>query len=364
MRPSFLETSKYAALQLKQSRFAYYFIAAALSVAYALSFVSWLRLCSQACAEGHTYRIFGFTFETIGLIFFPFLMLLHLLSRRFMVLGTFTSWLLSAALGSELIFIYVQKYKIGSWCPICLAIASMLAVAGMACLYSYYRNFKLSFELGDKGQLMNNICKGFTGCIFFVMGFILAFAGVAKSNPLRAEEASVKESIAFGNLRSPIEVFVFTDWRCPSCRKLEPTLEYILPRIMQTARVTFVDDPIHPETMNFTPYNVSFMINNKAQYFSLRKALTALSEDTKTPTDAEIEAIAAKLGTQYRQLNYADVALANKYFASLVKKMDIDGTPIIVVANRHNNKAKKLEGSAEITEKNILKAIETLSQAK
>lgn len=211
---------------------------------------------------------------------------------------------------------------------------------------------------------MNYICKGITGSIFFVVGFVLAFAGVAKSNPLRAEEMNVKESIAFGNLNSPIEIFVFTDWQCSSCRSLEPTLEYVLPKVMLKARVIFVDDPIHPETMNFTPYNVSFMINNKAKYFELRKALTQLSEDTKTPTDPQVEAIAAKAGTQYRQLNYSDVAVANKYFASLVKKMDIDGTPIVVIVNRQNNKGKKLEGSAEITEKNILKAIETLSEAK
>lgn len=349
-------------VQPKHSRFVYYFTAAMLVGAIALSFISWLRLCSQACAAGHTYRLFGFTFETVGFAFFSMVLGFQILSRYFVVCGILTGLALSAAVGSELVFIYVQKYKIGSWCPLCLAIASLLVLAGMARFYNFYIDFKQSWKLFDKELIMNNISRGLTGGIFFILGFTLAFIGVAKSNPLKAEEASIKESIAFGNLQSPIEVFVFTDWQCSSCRNLEPVFEYVLPKVMQKARVTFVDDPIHPETMNFTPFNVSFMINNKSLYFLLRKALSELSEDTKTPTDPQVEAIAAKLGTQYRQLNYADVALANKYFASLIKKMNIEGTPIVVVVNRQNNKGKKLEGSAEITEKGILDAIEKLSK--
>lgn len=35
-----------------------------------LSIVSWLRLCSGACAESHNWRFFGGTFENLGLLFF------------------------------------------------------------------------------------------------------------------------------------------------------------------------------------------------------------------------------------------------------------------------------------------------------
>lgn len=344
-----------------KSRFVYYFTIVGLLLAFALSIISWMQICSKTCAAGHAYRLYGFSFETVGLIFFPLLLIMHLLSRKLELLGTLTGWALCAALGAEMMFIYVQKYKIGSWCPVCLAIAGLLAVTGVAYFYNFYGNFKSILEQGNKGQLMNNVCKGFAGCIFFCIGFMMAFVGVAKFNPLHAVENSIKESIVFGNHNSPIEIFVFTDWRCPSCRSLEPTFEYLLPKVMDRTRVTFVDTPIHEETMNFTPYNVSFMINNKQNYFVLRKALTALSEDTKTPTDQQVEAIATSAGTAYRQLNYSDVALANKYFASLVKKMNVDGTPILVVVNKATKKGKKLEGSAEITEENVMNAIKTLS---
>ena len=39
------------------------------------------------------------------------------------------------------------------------------------------------------------------------------------------------------------------------------------PRIMKKAGLMFVDRAIHPETMNYIPYNLSFMINEKKSIF-------------------------------------------------------------------------------------------------
>lgn len=260
-------------------------------------------------------------------------------------------------LGAEVVFIYVQKYKIGSWCPVCLSIAAALTVAALAYLYGYYKDFKLSLENPDRGPIMINFYKGLTGIGFFCLGFLAAFAGIAKHSPLQAAENSIKENIAFGNPDSKVEVYVFTDWSCPACRSIEPILEEMAPKVMKVARLTFVDNPIHPETLNFTPYNVSFMINNKDKYFQLRNALTTLSEDTKAPTDKQIEAIAAKAGAKYKQLSYSDVALANKYYSHLIKQLDVEGTPTVVVVNKETQKGKKLPGAQKITEENVMKAI-------
>ena len=107
----------------------------ALITALGLTVISWMRLCSQTCAEGHSYRIFGLSFEFVGMIFFPLLCLLHVLSRKYPALVHVTGWALCAALGSEIIFIYIQKYRIGSWCPVCLSIAASLLVAAGAYFY-------------------------------------------------------------------------------------------------------------------------------------------------------------------------------------------------------------------------------------
>lgn len=334
----------------------------ALFCACAFTIASWMNLCSQACAQGHSYRIFGLTFETVGMTVLPTLTVMHLLSRIFPVMIPITGWILCSTLGAELMFIYLQKYKIGSWCPVCLSIAAALAIAALPYFYGYFHQFKKSLEHPERGQIMYNIYKGLTGVGFFVVGFLFAFGGVGKHNNLQAAENSIKQSISFGNSSSPIEVYIFTDWACPACRKLEPTLEKIIPKIMAKAKVTFVDDPVHPETMNYTPYNLSFMIHNKSDYFALRRALSDLSKKTKEPTDQQVEAIASKLGLKYKQLNYSEVALANKFFSQLVSKLDVDGTPTVVVVNSNTQKGKKLPGSSKITEANIMSAIQTLSK--
>jgi protein-disulfide isomerase len=350
-------------MQVKSLSFSYWIASFALLAACGLALVSWLQLCAQSCAEGHQYRFCGFTFESVGLTLFPLVTLFHLLSKKIVILSLLTGWMLCAMLGAEVIFIYVQKYKIGSWCPVCLAIAASLLVAALAYLYEYYKDFKRSLENPERGPIMINIYKGLTGIAFFVMGFLIAFTGVGKCSPLQAAENSIKENIAFGDPNSKMEVYVFTDWSCPACRSLEPLFESMAPKVMKVARLTFVDDPVHPETLNFTPYNVSFMIHNKDKYFELRHALTELSQETKAPTDKQVEELAAKLGVTYKQLSYADVALANKFFSHLIKQLDVEGTPTVVIVNKETQKGKKLPGAQKITEAKIMKAIQSLSKA-
>lgn len=340
----------------------FWITAAGLLSACALTFISYLQLCSQACNDGHSYRIWGFTFEFVGLTMFPLAAILHFLSWRHPFLRSLTGWMLCAMLGGEVMMIYLQKYRIGSWCPVCLAIAASLLVAAISLLVGYYKDFKFTIEHSGRGPIMMNVYKGLTGIVFFVVGFLIAFAGIGKQNKLQAVENTVRDKISFGKANSNIEVFIFTDWACPACRSIEGRIEDFAPRIMEVARLTFVDDPIHPESLNYTPYNVAFMINNKPEYFGLRKSLQDLSEKTKEPTDEQVQAVAAKHGIKYKQLNYSEVALANKYFTSLVKQMKVEGTPTVVVLNKTTQQGKKLSGVSKITEDNILKTINTLSK--
>ncbi|MBA3815364.1 MAG: thioredoxin domain-containing protein [Parachlamydiaceae bacterium] len=324
---------------------------------FALTIISWLRLCSSTCIEGHNYRIYGFAFETLGFVFFPILLAMHLFSYKFPILATLVGWFICAALGSEIMFIYVQKYKIGSWCPVCLSIAGTLIIAGMIYFYGYYTNFKNSLIRENKGEIMNGIYKGISGLCFFVIGFVFAFSGIGKYSKLQAMENDIKNQIVFGNLNSPIEVYIFTDWACGGCRAIEPTLEAMAPKIMKKAKVTFVDQEVHPVTLNFIPFNLSFMINNKSKYFELRRALTKLAMQTSEPTDAQVAALAKNHGTQYKQLNNADVQVGTKYFEKLVEQLKVEGTPSVVIISRNDKKGKKLMGPEEITEANIMRAI-------
>lgn len=338
----------------------YYLTLIALVAGFILTIVSFIRLCSSQCTGTHDYRLWGLHFETIGMVFFPLLLLTHYLSRRNGLYGQITAALLASALGSELIFIGVQKFQIGSWCPVCLSIAACVAVASIYYLYILFteRNFALT-PVKNEVKMSNQTSKILVGSLF-LMGFVGSLFGITKINPLEAAQSSVKESITFGAKDSTIEFYLFTDWQCPACRKLEKNLDAIEPAIIGNYKLVYVDFPIHPETLNYTPYNLSFMINDKEKYVKIRDALTDLSEKTGTPTEKQIEDSVSKYDVTYKPLNFADVAVGLNYFKHLGDEFKIDSTPTLVIVNRDNKKGKKLYGADEITVGNIEKAVTQL----
>lgn len=327
-----------------------------------LSIISWLEICSDECAATHLYRLYGLKLEDIGLVFFPILLILHFGSLFRPILSTLVGIMLAGALGSEVIFIYAQKVLIGHWCPVCLSIAASIAVIALAYFLGYISALKSHVNESRRSEIMFNLRKGLSTGAFILFGCLFAFFGLAKVDELQAAENSIKESLAFGNAKSGIDVYFFSDWQCPACRQVEPKLKQLMPTITKNAQLTFVDFTIHPSSLNYTPYNLSFMIHNKGKYLELRDALTTLSTETETPTDEQVEKIAQKENVRYKQLNYSDVALGIKYFKTLGTEFDIDSTPTLVIVNEKTKKGKKLYGVAEITAENITKAIDKLKE--
>lgn len=325
-----------------------------------LTIVSWLKLCSVECSEGHKYRLMGFPFEVGGGAFFITAITTHILSRRYNFLSFITSLLVAAALGAELFFILLQKFKIGVWCPVCLAIASTVALTALILSIQYGNQLRKVFKIGDKGEIMKTTWKGISACVIFCLGFMLAFFGTSKFNPLQAAENSLKEKMAFGNQDSSVDMYIFTDWKCPACRAIEPELEKLVTSAGSLAKIYFVDLAVHPETMNFTPYNLSFMVNNKASYFKLRKMLENISLETGTPSQEQIESEMQKLGQKFVELNYADVDIGNKFYKKLERQYNVDRTPTVVIVNSEAKKGKKLTGGGEITQENVIKSINFL----
>jgi protein-disulfide isomerase/uncharacterized membrane protein len=327
-----------------------------------LSFISWERICAEECGDVHNYRLFGLPFETFGFIFFPLVIIFHFLSPFYRIFGIFSGFMLASAVGAEASFILVQKYVIGHWCPVCLSLAATIGLAATMYFIDFIIKLKSVIKEGIRSEIMSRYRQSLASLIIIILGFTFAHIGLGKVDQLQAIENSVKDSIAFGDPKSPIEIYIFTDWACPACRQLEPNLVKMIPTLAKEAKITFVDFAIHPETLNYTPYNLSFMINNKVKYLELRDALTKLSLKTGSPSDHDVEDAIATTGAAYHQLNYADVALGIKYFKHLGDEFDIDQTPTMVIINRTTKKGKKLFGGADITEENVQKAIDALSK--
>ena len=321
-----------------------------------LAFAHSLNFCTTACVEGQNWRFFGFTFDTLGLIFLPFILVSHILSVRIPLFRTITALSIASCIGAETWFIYVQKVYIGGFCPICVGIAFSLCIAGIAIMTRF---FKESFQSRNEEPMLR-LTKIFPSLSALFIGFFLAFSGVAKINPLESKQLEIKDSISFGKDHSIFEVYVFTDWFCPACRKADAEIEKMMPEVAAKARAFFVDAAAHSDSLNFTPYNLSFMINNKDKYLELRKTLLTLADKNKAPTDSDVKQVVQPLGVNLKELNYSDVAIGVKLFNKLVKQFEMSETPTVVIINAATKKGKKLTGYKEITRDNVLRAIDSL----
>lgn len=338
----------------------FWLVLIALSVGVILSVLSALNICTQACASGHKYHLYGWSFEVVGLAFFFSVAFVHFLSIQYSIYRILVPCMLAGAIGAEVMFIYAQKFIIGKWCPLCLGIAASIALAFIASLAHLIYKSTTGRVVGQKGAVMKRSFYGSSFVMLMAFGFLFAQEGFAKFSQLQAAENSIKQEIAFGVAQSPIEVYVFTDWQCPACRKIEPAISRMAPTIMGKAKLIFADIAIHTASLNFVPYNVSFMIHNKPQYFKLRDGLTEISEESEAPTDKQIQDLVAKEGTKYTPVSFSDVTMATNFFKHVAEQFKVDATPTVVVVNANNRKGKKLQGSGEITQQNILSAIEAL----
>lgn len=169
---------------------------------------------------------------------------------------------------------------------------------------------------------------------------------------------SIKQKLVLGNAKSPIEVYFISDWFCPSCKKAEPEIEDIYAKVQSKVAFYFVDHAIHKNSLNYTSYNLSFLVNDKPQYLALRKALLKLTDKTETPSDSDIEAIAKKEHAQFQDLPYTDVKAGLDFFEKVVQKYEIRSTPVLIVVNNKTDKFVKLAGAKKIKEKSVLKAID------
>jgi protein-disulfide isomerase len=193
----------------------------------------------------------------------------------------------------------------------------------------------------------------------FLAGMGISAMGLSKPDAFAAG-LSVK-SLAFGDTESSSEVYIVTDWFCPACRASEPEILKGARKAMRQAKVVFVDYPIHPETLNYIPYNLSFILREKEKYLRIREALATLARKTKEPMPEDVQAAVSPLGVKYVPLNYADVLAGVQYFNTLVNKFKVKGTPSVVVRDSRTGKTRTLYGATDITSENILKTLAEVS---
>jgi uncharacterized membrane protein len=337
-----------------------YWIAVPFAAAWILSAMSWLGICSDGCEETHLYRFFGFPLSPLGVGYFTLIGFAFLTRNRFRFSGFAIPLLLSGALGSEFVLVWIQKYVIGKWCTLCVGIALSVVTACVLIALERLPGVAIQIRGAERNLVMKRLA-GKTALILFAFlaGMGISAMGLSKPDAFAAG-LSVK-SLAFGDTDSSSEVYIVTDWFCPACRAAEPEILKGARKAMRQAKVVFVDYPIHPETLNFIPYNLSFILREKEKYLQIREALANLARKTKEPMPEDVQAAVSPLGVKYVPLNYADVLAGAQHFSTLVKKLKVAGTPSVVVQDSRTGKTKTLYGMSDITSENILKTLAEVS---
>jgi thiol-disulfide isomerase/thioredoxin len=311
-----------------------------------LSIMSALNICTSACSEAALYTIFGLNFGWFGVVYFSLFIGALTIRSRFVWAQRLIILFVYAAAGAELRFIWLQKYVIGRWCPLCLSIAAVIYLMAIVVPLKEWS------KMGLRRTNMRASIKHFmTVVLAVVVGLSGAVLGVKKE----AEAAEL--NMFLGKMSSPTVVYFVSDWFCPACRRTEPAIAKMYPRIAAMAKVGFVDIPVHPETTNFTPYNTEFLVYEKAKYLSLRNALAELAKKTKTPSAEDVQRAIVPYGVKLRPMNYADIASGMKWNENIFRAYAIKATPTVVVANEKTGKHVNLVGEREISYEAIIKAI-------
>ena len=315
-----------------------------------LAILSATNLCNfGGCTEAHQYRFHRVTLPFLGMVYFSLLAGAQILSSRLALASPVVTMLLAGGAGAELTLIHLQKYIIKAWCPLCLGIAG---VVYLLCILRTFRYFR---ELGRSSVMKKRLfANTLLVALVTLAGFLISFSGIAKL------EAADQRDFSIGRSKGPVEVYVFSDWFCPVCVKVEPVIEAAFPALSQKAKVTFVDKAIHPESMNFVPYHLSFAVHEKEKYLQLRKTLFAVARKTKKPSVADITAAIAPLKVTYKQLSFMEVTQQMGKSQALSDQFKVTATPTLVFFNTKTNKSKTLVGGNEITADGIAKALKSV----
>ncbi|MFZ4856650.1 MAG: thioredoxin domain-containing protein [Desulfuromonadaceae bacterium] len=324
------------------------FVLTLLAIGIALSIISATDLCNfGGCSETHQYRLLGLPFPAVGVTFFALAGVLTVLTPRFSSAEFLSNLLLAGAGGAEINMILLQKNVIKAWCPVCLAIATLIYLLLLTNLVRYFLTRKENFCMKPKF-----VYQPLSIVVVVLFSFIVTFSGIAKPDAVAGQL-----NLSLGNQQSKVEIYMFSDWLCPVCVKVEGVIEPLYPTLASKAKLFFVDKIIHPEATNFVPYHLSFAAYEKDKYLQLRKALFAVAQKTKNPTNDDVMAAIAPQKIAYKPLSFLDVTQQMGNSIKLAEQFRITSTPTMIIRNSKTGKMKVLAGSGEITSALIFKGI-------
>ena len=145
----------------------------------------------------------------------------------------------------------------------------------------------------------------------------------------------------------PIQVIIYTDYFCPPCRAMEPSVDPILNDLLKrnVITLTWVDTPFYRHSIMYAKYFLYAlkMKNDSDQAFLVRNVLNAATADRTMTTDKRIEELLKSKGIPYTVFETKPVF--DRYNA-LIKENKIQATPTCVIVKK--GKKESFTGGPDI----------------
>jgi thiol-disulfide isomerase/thioredoxin len=279
-------------------------------IAVALAYIYCYGSCSSLKGA-----ILGVDLQYLGILYMGVILVLALMRKTLLCL-----LLLAFGAGGEL-FLIGYQVRSGVYCNYCLGFAA----AVFLCL-------AVNFERSRKTLAA---LAAAAGLVFFLL-FFSGSAGIAygAEPPLTT----------FG--KGPVQVRLYTDYFCGPCQTEEPEVMALVKELLEKnlIRVTFIDTPVHKETVLYVGYFLS-MVNAKRDFPQAAAARASLYEAAgKNIRDKEaLEAFLKKKGLPLLPLDTAPVL---KIFGDFLQEDRVNSTPTCVIVGPQGKKT--FVGSEEI----------------
>jgi len=103
------------------------------SAAWLVSIISVIEeMCMvSACRDTASFTVFGFNMGWFGIAYFSLVLVLLWLRKSIYRLDWTLGAIVFTGIGAELRLLWIQKYIIGGWCPLCVTICCALLAAAI-----------------------------------------------------------------------------------------------------------------------------------------------------------------------------------------------------------------------------------------
>ncbi len=147
----------------------------AIAIGWLVSTFSVLQeMClTTACRDTAGFTVLGINMGWFGIIYFTLLLLILWQRKRHIRLNWALAAMVFTGVGAELRLLWIQKYVIGGWCPLCVSICCALFCAAILLLLEKIRGDEP--DITDKKNLLRWVVLM---AVMIASGLVIAILGV------------------------------------------------------------------------------------------------------------------------------------------------------------------------------------------